>query len=166
MPGSIKIFGVREVKERLGDAGEVLLDADVRRGFLAASGVIRDKERELAPKGRKLEGDKDPGLLRRSIISFLSAKRGSRQTAAWTRVNILRGRVKAPHGHWVAFGTKPRTAGGKLMSWQRNRKWISKRAVAAMPAKDYVGDAVAAVGSVAMSRAIEAIRLNINKRNK
>lgn len=163
---SIKIFGIPELKKALGEVSGVLLDADVRRGFLAAAGIVRDKERERAPKGRKLEGDKDPGLLRRSIISFLSAKKGSRQTAAWTRVNVRSGRVKAPHGAWVAFGTGTRTAGGKLMRFQHNRKWLSKRVVAAMPKKDYVADAVSSVGSVALSRAVAVVKLNIEKRNK
>lgn len=99
---SIVVIGKEKLLAVLQGLATDLQSDEVRAGFRKSAALIRDKARAEAPGYS--------GLLRRAIISFASKKRGKKaEPAAWTRVNVLSGRVKAPHAHLVEFGTKART---------------------------------------------------------
>ena len=127
---------------------------EVKQIFRKAAGKIRDRARANAPK--------KSGLLKRSIVSFASKRRGKRaEPAAWARVNVLKGRTQAQHGHLVEFGTKERRPkpGHRFLKFydKRSRKTIFTKRVAAMPAQPFFGPAVRQVGPSALEQAVREV---------
>lgn len=163
----IVVIGKDQLKAALQGLAGDLQSADVRTGFQRAAALIRDKARGEAPSYK--------GTLRRAIVSFASRRRGKRaEPAAWARVNVLSGRVKAPHGHLVEFGTKPRRPKKRrYMKFEGALGFgigvtytVFTKRVAAIRPNPYFKRAVERSDSAALNVAIEAIRKKILKRNK
>lgn len=161
----IIVIGKEQLAAALQGLAGDLQSADVRTGFQRAAALIRDKARGEAPSYK--------GTLRRAIVSFASKKRGKRaEPAAWARVNVLSGRIKAPHGHLVEFGTKARRPKKKrYMKFEGalgfgigvNYTVFAKRVAAVRP-NPYFERAVERSDSAALNVAVEAIKKKILKR--
>lgn len=82
--------------------------------MLVAGRILRDAAKNAAPVGPTRN-------LRKSIQANPAPRRGGREPAAFTLVNLFKDRgVKAPHGHLVSFGTKERTPKKKrFMKFER-----------------------------------------------
>lgn len=131
---------------------------DARRIFRTAAGKLRDAVRSSAPR-------KD-GTLRRAVISFASRRRGKRaDAAAYARVNVISGRITAPHGHLVAFGTKDRRPkrGKFLVFYSKRHGWVRKRVVRGMKPNPYFRRGVDSAGPSALNQALNDIAALIVK---
>lgn len=125
---------------------------EARRIFRIAAGKLRDSARRSAPRAS--------GTLRRSIISFASRRRGKRaDAAAFARVNVLSGRIKAPHGHLVEFGTKDRRPkrGKFLTFYTRRGGWVRAKVVRGMKPNPYFRRGVDVAGPAALNEALKEI---------
>lgn len=150
----MRIVGLDALERDFRRLTEAMSTPEVKQVFRKAASKIRDRARANAPK--------KSGLLKRSIISFASKKRGKRaEPAAWARVNVLKGRVQAPHGHLVEFGTKERRPkpGRRFLKFydKRTRRTIFTRRVAAMPAKPFFAPAVRQSGPSALQQAVREV---------
>lgn len=161
----IVVLGKEKLLTALQGLATDLQSDEVRAGFRKSAALIRDKARAEAPSYG--------GTLRRAIVSFASKRRGKRaEPAAWTRVNVLSGRVKAPHAHLVEFGTKARTPKKRrFMKFQGalgfgigvNYTVFAKRVARVRP-NPYFKRAVERSDSAALNVAVEAIKAKLLKR--
>lgn len=94
----ITVVGANQTIRDLARMAALLDRASARAVFREAAAMVRDEARNQAPRGS--------GTLKRSIISFLGKRKGgrSRELSSYARVNVLSGRVKAPHGLLVERG--------------------------------------------------------------
>lgn len=108
---SIRTIGGPELQSRL-ELLKTFRDRNATRAaFRAGAAVVREGVRSEAPQRRRLLEPRRAGFgsLKQAVISFGSKRRGQKtEPAAFTRVNILKGRVRAPQGHLVEFGMKAR----------------------------------------------------------
>lgn len=160
---SIQVLGVKALGRDFERLAKVATTTETRRAFRAGAGVIRDEARRQAPRGRSKDGAKQPGQLRRSIVSFLGRRtRKGEDVVSFARVNVLKGRVKAPHGHLVEFGTaerRPKTA--KFMIFRYGGKVIRARKVRGMRANPYFARAVSGAGDRALQMVTESLKKQI-----
>ncbi len=164
---SIVVIGKEQLLAALAAMADDLQSPDVRAGFARAAALIRDRARANAPKRG--------GWLRRAIVSFAGRRKGRRvEPAAYARVNILSGRSKAPHGHFVEFGTVARRPKKKRFMKFSGALGIGigvgfdvfAKKVARMRPKPFFQKAVQTNDERALTVAVEAIRKRIEKRNR
>jgi HK97 gp10 family phage protein len=151
----IQVIGVQELQREFSRIAGIV-PAVARPALRDAAKLIRDAARKEAPRGRKRDGSLSPGLLQRSIVSFL-VKRKTQSQVAYVRVNVLSGRSKAPHGHLIEFGTSVRTWGGKLMRFRFKSKWKSARQIAGVKANAYFARAVRTTGNQALELVLSRV---------
>ena len=97
------VEGVQDLSRQLLEKVAAVKRPEAFRVMLIAGRVLRDAARAAAPVGPTRS-------LRKSIQANPAPRRGNREPAAFTLVNLFKDRgVKAPHGHLVSFGTKERT---------------------------------------------------------
>ena len=98
---SIQVIGGAQLDRKLIEIAKTMRRRETRAAFRRGAAVVREAVRGETPQ--------DKGKLRQSVISFGSKRTGAAaEPAAFARVNILKGRVRAPHGHLVHFGTQIR----------------------------------------------------------
>lgn len=156
----IKIVGDVELRAKLAGLVEKLNDSETRQAFRAGAGIIRDDARRRAPLGKKLAYsvlgskrtfEREKGVLRRSIVAF--APRGTKEPAAFARVNIFRGTTRALHGHLVEFGTRPRVPRTASVLFFRNAAgtgFVAAKRVAGVRPNPFFAPAVEAKGQQAL----------------
>lgn len=108
---SIQTIGGPELQRRFGLLVTFRDRSATRAAFREGSGIVRDAVRSEAPEQRRIIGPRkaNQGSLKQAIVSFGSKRRGAKtEPAAYERVNIITGRIIAPHGHLVEFGTRER----------------------------------------------------------
>lgn len=149
---SIQVLGVKALSQEFERLKRIATTTETRRAFRAGSGAIRDEARRQAPRGRAKDGAKQPGLLRRAIVSFLGRRaRKGEDVVSFARVNIRKGRIRAPHGHLVEFGTgerRPKTA--KFMVFRYGGKVVRAKKVRGVAANAYFSRAVSVAGGRAL----------------
>lgn len=158
---AITVIGTKALHADLARLAGMVTSPQARRLFRAGAAIIRDQARAEAPRGKASDGSTSPGLLRRSIISFAGrrSRRGEEQ-AAFSRVNVLKGRIKAPHGHLVEFGTSdrvPRRA--RFMTLKVRGKWRRAKRVRGVRPDPFFARSV----TIAGPRALEAVTLGMKK---
>lgn len=105
MNTKVQLIGSSLAVRDLAQRAAVLDRAGARKVFREAAAMVRDAARRQAPRGKSSD---NPGQLRRSIVSFLSTRKGgrSRRLTSYASVNVRRGRVAAPYGLIVESGRK------------------------------------------------------------
>ena len=152
------VLGIKGLVSDFEAIRERATSPEARRIFRIAAGKIRDAVRSNAPRR--------DGRLRRAIISFASRRRGRRaDAAAYARVNVISGRITAPHGHLVAFGTKDRRPkrGKFLVFYAKRYGWVKKRMVRGMKPNPYFRRGVETAGPSALNQALADIAALIVK---
>lgn len=146
------VLGIKGLTRDFEAIRERATSPEARRIFRAKAGKIRDAVRRTAPRKK--------GILRRAVISFASRRRGARSdVAAFARVNVLSGRIKAPHGHLVEFGTKDRRPkrGKFLTFYTRRGGWVRAKVVRGMKPNPYFRRGVDVAGPAALNEALREI---------
>lgn len=164
---AIQVLGVKALGQDFERLKRVATTSETRRAFRAGSGVVRDEARRQAPRGRTKDGADQPGQLRRAITSFLGRRtRNGEDVVSFARVNVLKGRIRAPHGHLVEFGTgerRPKTA--RFMTFRYGGKVIRARKVRGMRANAYFSRAVSVAGDKALQMVTGSLKKQIEGRN-
>ncbi len=164
---SIQVLGVKALGQDFERLKRVATTSETRRAFRAGAGVVRDEARRQAPRGRTKDGSKRPGQLRRSIVSFLGRRRrNGEDVVSFARVNVLKGRVRAPHGHLVEFGTgerRPKTA--RFMTFRYGGKIIRARKVRGVQANAFFSRAVGVAGDRALQMVTGSLKKQIEGRS-
>lgn len=93
MSGSVKIEGLSEMDKQLKKLSGAVEGKIVRAGLSAASRVVRDAAKDLAPT--------DSGALKKSIK--VSSRLNRR--AGWINTKITAGNKEAYYAHMIEFGT-------------------------------------------------------------
>jgi hypothetical protein len=168
------IIGLPELTGRLKALTEGLYSQDAVTVYLAAARRIRDAARREAPvsrwpvasRGHVKDGkfsqdsrNRAPGALRKAIVAG-AGRRYAEQLgpAAFTVVNIFRGRTRAPHAHLVAFGTQERSNKGRLMAFPAlgGARWIFARRVRGVTPDNFFQRAVDSDATPALEAATAA----------
>jgi len=157
----IQVLGVRNLDRDFDRLKGIATTTETRRAFRAGSGVMRDAIRSEQPRGTKRGGSRNPGLLKRATINFLGRRRRKGEDiTAFVRVNVLKGRVRAPHGHLVEFGTGERRAkSAKFMTFSGNGQIIRRRTVRGVPANPAFKRGVSRSGG----RVLDAVTASLRK---
>jgi HK97 gp10 family phage protein len=170
VPNPITVEGLEDLERKVRQMMAAIHDEDSYRILGYAAENIRDEARHQAPVGNHLAFSRlkrnsaggitggvtwEPGRLRRSIVSY-KGKRSIGTPAAFARVNVFKGNVRAPHGHLVEFGTKvrrPRNAKWMTFLSPSGSRWIRAKQVKAMPANPFFERAVKLRGPSALDDA-------------
>lgn len=163
---AIQVLGVKALGRDFERLAKVATTTETRRAFRAGAGVIRDEARKQAPRGRSKDGAKQPGQLRRAIVSFLGRRvRKGEDVISFARVNVLAGRIKAPHGHLVEFGTSERKPKrGRFMTFRAGGKVIRAKRVRGMRANPFFARALGVAGGRALQMVAESLKKQIEGR--
>lgn len=158
---AITVIGTKAFHADLARLAGMVTSSEARRLFRAGAAIIRDQARTEAPRGKASEGSTSPGLLRRAIISFGGRRsRLVEKQTAFARVNVLKGRVKAPHGHLVEFGTSDRVPRrSTYMTLKVRRKWRRAKRVRGVRPNPFFERSV----TIAGPRALEAVTRGMKK---
>jgi hypothetical protein len=111
MPPSIRTIGGPQLQAKLEQLKTFRGKRQTGAAFRAGVAIVRESARQEAPSGDRIIGPRkrDQGKIKQAIISYGSKRRGANvEPAAFARVNVLKGRIKAPHAHLVHDGTKER----------------------------------------------------------
>jgi len=160
---AIQVLGVKTLGADFARLKQVATTAQTRRAFREGAGAIRDEARRRAPRGRTRDGSKRPGLLRRSIVSFLGRRvRRGEDVVSFARVNILKGNVRAPHGHLVAFGTSERRPKkSRFMTFLYRGKVVRAKKVRGVTANPFFARAVSVAGHRALLMVASSLKRQI-----
>lgn len=181
MPAPVKagveVIGAPEFKAKLSLIAVRLTGDEAGRVFLVAARVVRDEAKQEAPRsqypafsrlGRRggslhAGSTSQPGTLKKSIVAFRS--RSKTDPAAWSRVNVFKGSVKARHGHLVHSGTKARIpkSSKRMIFLGQGGRFIAVKRVAPMPANPFFQRAIGNVGDRALDQATQAMQRLIEK---
>ncbi len=161
----IQVLGIRNLDQDFDRLKGIATTTETRRAFRAGSGVMRDAIRSEQPRGTKRGGSKSPGLLKRATVNFLGRRRRKGEDiSAFVRVNVLKGRVRAPHGHLVEFGTSERRAKGKFMTFRINGQVVRRRTVRGVPANPAFKRGVTRSGGRVLDAVTASLRKQIESR--
>jgi HK97 gp10 family phage protein len=157
----IQVLGVRNLDRDFDRLKGIASSTETRRAFRAGAAVLRDAARTEAPRGTKRGGSRNPGLLKRAIVSFLGRRRRKGEDiVSFARVNVLKGRVRAPHAHLIEFGTSERRAkSAKFMTFRINGQVVRRRTVRGVTANPYFERAVSRSGG----RVLDAVTASLRK---
>lgn len=157
----IRVLGAASLDRDFERLKGIATTTETRRAFRAGSAVMRDAVRQEQPRGTTRRGSKHPGLLKRATINFLGRRRRKgEEITAFARVNVRKGRVKAPHGHLVAFGTserRPKSA--KFMTFRLNGAVVRAKKVRGVTANPYFERGVSRRGG----RVLDAVTASLRK---
>lgn len=162
----IQVLGIRNLDRDFDRLKGIATTTETRRAFRAGAGVMRDAARAEAPRGTKRGGSKNPGLLKRAIISFLGRRRRKgEEISSFARVNIRKGRVRAPHGHLIEFGTgQRRPKNAKFMAFSFNGGLVRARTAQGVTANSYFQRAVSRSGGKVLDAVTASLRKQIEKK--
>lgn len=167
---SLQIQGLAELRAKLLKISEGVSGPEAAAIFLKAADTIRKDAAGRAPVLRYPERERNGvrwvrGDLKRSIVSFLGKPQGTDPRSAYARVNIFRGRDRAPHGHLVEFGVKARSAEkGRMLAFPGTGGPVFIRRVAAIPPHPFFRPAVEGVGPAALETAAAEMQALVDKR--
>lgn len=169
---TLEIIGEKPFREQLAAITKRLTGDEMGKVYLAAAGEVRDEARQQAPmstgdvfgKSLGISQVKKPGTLKRSIVAFKS--RAGNTPAAWARVNIFKGAVRAPHAHLVEFGTKAHgPKNGRFMAFiGRGGHLVFAKRVKGAKANPFFARALSSVGQRAIDRAATKAKQLVEKR--
>lgn len=156
----IRVLGTSALKEDFRQLAGMVKSAEARKLFRQSAAILRDQIRAEAPRGSASDGATSPGQLRRAIISFAGrrTRRGEEQSA-FARVNILKGRIRAPHGHLVAFGTADRIPRqSRFMVFKSRGQWRRAKKVRGVRPNPYFERGVSIAGPRALNHATSGLK--------
>jgi len=101
-----KIEGLPDLQKQIGAVIDAATGEKVRKIWMGAAMILRDRARALAPELREARKGKTAGLLRRAIFAADGDK---------AKPNVIVGIAYglAPHAHWMEYGTGERITGSK-----------------------------------------------------
>lgn len=149
----VQFTGADTLSLRLQKIETSLRSEESQRVFMAIARAARDAAKSRAPVG-------PTGHLKKSIVAVGVSRTWVYRLgpAAFTRVNLFKGTVRAPHAHLVEFGTKERTPKNKkVMRFQSNGRWVTAKRVKPMPATRFFRKSVDAVLPFAVNLALAAV---------
>lgn len=166
---NVTVTGDIEFRRRLVVIAQRLDGKEIGQVYLTAARVVRDEAKRLVPVSeygtfsrlsRKDGGIKKgstsvPGTLKKSIIAYGRSGNSGLHPAAWARVNIYKGAVKAHHAHLVHEGTRERRPknGKKLVFLGKGGNWVFAKRVAPMRKNPFFTLAISNVGQRAIDEA-------------
>lgn len=145
------VTGAPGLLKQLAEDAALLDRVSARKAFREGAKIIALDARGKAPR--------DSGTLQRSLIWFIAKRAGSRAGArkiesfAW--VNVLKGRVKAPHALIVEKGRRavePRKK--RALKFEIGRIAVYARRARSVPATRFFERAVAGSGHRALSHIV------------
>lgn len=168
------VTGIEQLKAKLSAMSKALHSEEAQQAYLAAARKIRDEARRQAPISRwpivslwrgsrgSSTARRERGSLRKAIIAFAyrsQAARGQGPGAA-AQVNVRWGAVRAPHAHFVEFGTRARLPKqGRVMMFPAlgGRGWIMTRRAGPVAPNPFFRRAVESAGPGALDAARDRI---------
>ena len=159
----LRIAGLRELQAQFAALVKDLSGQEAARAYLAGARIIQRAAQANAPRSqypaftrsnRRGSGSTStPGLLKRSIVSFKN--RSEQNPAAYAVVNVRKsfaGGARAPHGHLVEFGTKPRTPkrGKRMVFVNKQGEYVFAKRVSGMAPQRFFKRAVDSQGNAAL----------------
>lgn len=157
---AISVLGTKALQADFRRLAGMVTSAQARKLFREGAAIVRDQVRAEAPRGSASDGATSPGQLRRAIISFAGrrTRRGEEQSA-FARVNIFKGRVRAPHGHLVEFGTADRIPRqSRFMTFKSRGQWRRAKRVRGVRPNPYFERGVSIAGPRALNHAAAGLK--------